>query len=286
MRITHEADRALALIRTKAPILVYDLETTGLSKKTSNIIQFSGDLYSCAETGNYEKEASLNLYIKQDEPLPAKITELTGITDAQLETEGVQESVAAVMIWNFFQRAKIISGYNNQKFDDAFIDRLFQKHYGTAFCPENEIDVFQVAKELIDIEDLCEPHYKLCNVADYYKVTQEGFHNAAVDIDNTWRVLKSEMRDLVIQKKERKTAGKAEGKEENFISDFEVRSIRRWKRSRTLDRLYIDTTEGSAWYDYYRNEVHSDRHLDPELLLKKAGILAGSMGFSSLQSVS
>lgn len=277
MRATCEADKALSLIRTKVPIIVYDLETTGISRKTSNIIQFSGDLYSCDETGKYQKEDSLNLYIRQDEPLPYKIIELTGITDAQLKQEGIPENMAAVMIWNFFQRAKIISGYNNRKFDDAFIDRLFQTYYSVPFSPENEIDVYLIAKELIDADDLCDPHYKLCNIADYYKVTQEGFHNAAVDIDNTWRVFQSEMRDLVAQKRD---------KQKDMISEFEIKSMHRWKRSRKLDRLYITTTKGRAYFDYYTNEIHSDINLDPNLLMEKMKLFASSMGCPSLQSYS
>jgi len=274
MRVTHEADQALALIRTKEPILVYDLETTGLSPKTSNIIQFSGDLYSCEETGKYTKEDSLNLYIHQDLPLPSKIVQLTGITDEKLSKDGMPENMAAVMIWNFFQRAKIISGYNNIKFDDLFINQLFMKHYNVPFTPEKEIDVFLIAKELIDVDDLCEPHYRLCNIADYYKVTREGFHNAAVDIDNTWRVFESEMRDLVAQKRDKK----------KLISDFDIRSMHRWKKSRKMDRMYVDTTRGKAVYDLSSGEVESDNALDPNVLLEKMQLFAKSMGFSSIQT--
>lgn len=276
MRTTNESEAALSIIRSKEPIIVYDLETTGLSPRSANIIQFSGDLYSCAATGKYEKEDSLNLYISQDMPLPAKIVGLTGITDEKLASEGIQEGLATYQIRSFLSKAKIISGYNNKKFDDAFIDALFLKYYNTRFIPEKEIDVFAIAKELIDVDDLCEPHYKLCNVADYYKVTQEGFHNAAVDIDNTWRVFKSEMRDYAVQKKSKK----------KLISEFDIRQMHRWKKSRKMDRMYVYTTKGKAVYDLYTNEVQSDNALDPNVLLDKMLIFAKSMGFPSIQAFS
>lgn len=276
MRVMNESERALSLIRTKEPIIVYDLETTGLSPRSANIIQFSGDLYSCTATGVYEKEDNLNLYIWQDRLLPSKITELTGITDKKLAEDGIQEGLAAYKIQDFLKRGKIISGYNNKKFDDAFINALFLKYYNQPFVPEKEIDVFSIAKELIDVDDLCEPHYKLCNVADYYKVTQEGFHNAAVDIDNTWRVFKCEMRDYMAQRKNKK----------KLISEFDIRQMHRWKKSRTVDRMYVYTTQGKAVYDFYTNEVESDNALDPDILLKKMQIFAKSMGFASIQAFS
>lgn len=276
MRVTRESEMALSLIRSKEPIIVYDLETTGLSPKSANIIQFSGDLYSCKATGKYEKEDSLNIYICQDMPLPAKIVELTGITDGKLAIEGISEGLAAYKIRAFFERAKIISGYNNKKFDDAFIDKLFLKYYNMPFVPEKEIDVFAIAKELIDVDDLCEPHYKLCNIADYYKVTQEGFHNAAVDIDNTWRVFKCEMQDYMAQKKGKK----------KLVSEFDIRQMHRWKKSRKMDRMYVYTTKGKAVYDLYTNEIKSDNELDPNVLLEKMQVFAKSMGFSSVQAFS
>lgn len=269
MRTTTLAEQALSYIMQKRPIIVYDLETTGKNPKTVNIIQFSGDLYTCDnETGKYQKADSLNLYIKQILPLPKVIIDLTGITDEKLNSEGIYEEDAASMIKSFLDKAEIISGYNNSRYDNVLINRLYSDYFGGSFSPQMNIDVFAIAKELIDKETLPDRSYKLCNVAEYYKVAQDGFHNATVDIDNTWRVLCSEMRDLKIQLEDRKSLL------QNALTDFYIIDVNHWKRSRYVDRLYILTNIGQLEYDVYKKEVvqKPERLVDPNVLVKKTEI--------------
>ena len=279
MKTQFSSENALKLMKQKKSILVYDLETTGLNKTDDRIIQFSGDLYSCEETGKYHKVDSLNIYIRQEFLLPAKIVELTGITDEKLQAEGISEREAAEKILCILKKSDVICGYNSKRFDNLFMENLMARQFDTHFTFSEQIDVFEIVKELIDLDDLPDRHYKLCVVADYYKVAVEGFHNAAVDIENTWLVLKAAMYDYRNQKKEHKQEIK------QYIRDFKITGMSRWKKSRTMDRLYIKTSRGEVIYDLYKNEVSPKQpngpNLDPGVLIDQMNVYAKSCGYSS-----
>ena len=276
------AKAARSLLQSHEPVIVYDVETSGLSEKTNYIIQFAGLLFAWDPvSGSYVQADSINVYIRQYLPIPAQIEELTGITNDFLLTQRFEEDVFPE-IYDFLCKGRIFAGYNNS-FDDRFISAMSIRQVGKRFTPAKRIDAYVIAKELIRKSDLTDGSYKLCNVAEYYKVTQEGFHNAFVDIANTWSVILSEMDDL-----------NSRPEDPEGISDFKITSVNRWKKSysrnQRYDRFYINTTKGTVVYDLVNNEIAPKEKNGPmvnadELILQLESIArqAGCRNYMELE---
>ena len=112
-----------------APSFVfYDLETSGLSPRSSRIMQFAGqrtdsDLNPIGEPYNF-------LIRLGDDTLPSpKALKVTGITPQKTVEEGYSEAEACDLILHeIFTPNTIIVGYNNVRFDDEFIRHLFWRN--------------------------------------------------------------------------------------------------------------------------------------------------------------
>ncbi|MDE7434011.1 MAG: hypothetical protein K2M43_02700 [Mycoplasmoidaceae bacterium] len=65
---------------SSATYVVFDLETTGLYNEFEDIIEFGA-----VKVKNGVVSDSIDMFIKPSKPLPAKIVELTHITDAMLD---------------------------------------------------------------------------------------------------------------------------------------------------------------------------------------------------------
>ncbi len=274
------AKKAKEYLEKHLPVIVYDVETTGLKKETDRIIQFSGFLLEWDPAWKkYVMTEQYNRYIKPPFTVSEKITKLTGITNEFLQNELTEEEVFMEII-SFMSKGRIFVGYNSD-FDAGFLDQLSMRNIGKHFMPNMEIDVMKVAKELIDMKDLKDQSFKLCNVSDYYKVVTNGFHNAMVDIQNTWDVLLAEMDDLDTRE------------EITYRKDFNTSSITRWKmsygRNSRYDRFYVSTTLGEVIYDLVHQTVYpkydDGPRLDPEILIFQMDHLAKQKGFKDLFAV-
>lgn len=61
-------------------ILVFDFETTGLSHVNDRIIEIGAVLLERTEEKQFKIADEFNVLIKQDQPLPEKIVEITNST--------------------------------------------------------------------------------------------------------------------------------------------------------------------------------------------------------------
>ena len=275
-KIYERSEAALKLLKTHKPIIVYDTETTGLNAQSDYVIQFSGALYTWdEEKKNYVRTASLEQYIKPPLPISDTIINLTGITNGYLSGAPSEEQVFPI-IKAFMDLGEIFVAYNNQ-FDDGMLTSMYLRNH-EVFLTENRIDVLKIARELINKNDLYAKSYKLMNVAEYYKVAVEGFHNASVDILNTWKVLLAEMRDYASAEKSA-----------NGIKDFRINNMNRWQKSygrnSRFDRMYIYTNLGIVVYDFVNNELQPKEEngpsLDPQELVLKANEFAQKNGYEN-----
>ena len=270
----HCAD-AKSLLQEHLPLVIYDVETTGRSfKKGDRIIQFAGIVLQYIDK-KYRLTDQLEVYIKQPIPLPSFIVDLTGITDEQL-SDKPDEKEAYVAIKQFLARKAIFVGYN-VKFDNGFIDDLLYRQEGIHYQPKRIIDPYILAKELISPDD-AGGHLKLESVAKYYGVTEEGFHNAMVDVMNTKKVLFAEMRDFVLQ---------SEDQSSGVSKAFDIVALNRWTKSYTLDRIYITiSVEGQKkriYYDLYRNEFNTveEESIDTNTLMNQMNQIVQANGYES-----
>lgn len=165
------------------PLIVFDLETTGLDLVNDRIIQIS--YIKVYPDGREERE---NIFINPGNPIPAEVTLLTGISD---------EDVANAP--TFKQKAKELSekfagcdfaGFNSNRFDVPMLAEEFLRA---------GVD-FDFSKcRLIDAQNI---YHKMerRNLAAAYKFycgrkMEDDFeaHRADQDTEATWRVLQGEL---------------------------------------------------------------------------------------------
>ena len=178
-RVIH---RRMKLNLTK-PLIVFDLETTGLDLVNDRIIQIS--FIKVHPDGKEERE---NIFINPEKPIPAEVTLLTGISDADVADAPT-----------FKQKAKELSdkfagcdfaGYNSNRFDVPMLAEEFLRA---------GVD-FDFSKcRLIDAQNI---YHKMerRNLAAAYKFycgrkMEDDFeaHKADQDTEATWRVLQGEL---------------------------------------------------------------------------------------------
>ena len=144
-----------------------DVETTGLSPLTSELIEVSAIKYE-----NFHKVETYTSFIKPVEPIPQKITELTGITntmvkDARPVWEVMQEVIA------FIGNCTIVA--HNAPFDVSFL----QVYSNNSFSKNKVVDTVKLGRKMY-------PHlinHKLATIAHHIGITETGFHRAEVDCE-------------------------------------------------------------------------------------------------------
>lgn len=109
-------------------IVFLDTETTGLDADTCQIIELAAIRIERNEDGTLRIAGSMDDFIKlpEGEKLPEEIANLTGITDEQLEAEGVTEAKAAENFARLIRNNKgpvLIVAYNAQ-FDLQFVKTM------------------------------------------------------------------------------------------------------------------------------------------------------------------
>ncbi len=147
--------------------VVFDVETTGFSPQKDRLTEIGAVLVSGGEVVD-----KFNIFVNPEMPIPAKITELTGITDAMVK-DAPKEEVAVRMFMDFCKDRVVIA--HNAKFDISFIDATAMRH-GMRF--ENTfIDTVPVARALL-------PHlenHKLDTVAKALDCEDFNHHRACDD---------------------------------------------------------------------------------------------------------
>jgi DNA polymerase III epsilon subunit family exonuclease len=156
--------------------MVVDLETTGLSSDTDHIIEIG--VIRVNPLSNYH--TTLQLFIKPSEPISAKITEITGITNGMLDKEGEPLDEAWKQFIEFIGELPLV--FYNAPFDMGFIQKVANET-GTPFH-----------NEVIDALPMCRkafPHFenhKLGTVARQFNISTSGAHRALKDCELTLHV--------------------------------------------------------------------------------------------------
>jgi DNA polymerase III epsilon subunit family exonuclease len=227
-----------ALLNEKQLIL-FDTETTGLNSEKNRIIQIAAIKYFIEDFELIEGEV-YNMYIRQPYPLPQKIIEITGITDAILEDYEFEDDIVDD-IYNFMSSVNVVCGHNIKGFDMKFINNLFAR-YGKSVNYEFVLDTLDMAR------DICEKKEskKLGDIANAYGLnTGFSFHNALDDVKANGRVLKffiEKYKELEAQQTETLTLPK------KVPVPYQLSY---WKGFRGNSRVYVETNLGGFYYDIY-----------------------------------
>lgn len=115
-------------------VLIFDVETTGLNPKNDEIIEF-GLILANYENGKLKKVKEDGFLIKQDFPIPKKITEITKITDDMLNKKGISKVDAYKRLKPFLEDISLVVGYN-LNFDIHFL-LYFIKKFDPNFVYKN-----------------------------------------------------------------------------------------------------------------------------------------------------
>lgn len=148
-----------------------DIETTGLSPENDEIIEIAVLIANEAEV-----KLTWSALIKTEVTVPAKITELTGITSEMLFNSNVDIGCALKHLAEIIKDRTVVC--YNKKFDVNFL-RIAYRENGLV-CPIGKvIDVLSLArKRVTNIQN-----YKLGSLAEYFEVTYEKQHRALVDCE-------------------------------------------------------------------------------------------------------
>jgi len=163
-------------------VIVFDFETTGLDPMIDSIIEI-GAIRLEKKEGVYVETGSLDVLIQTGFPLPLKITEITGITDVMLSTEGIVPGEAFARFMELYDPDALLIAYNIG-FDHAFLETFMLTNGAPGMRLENDIlDVMAVYKDRHRY-----PH-RLQSAVQTYGIIVQNAHRALDDVRATWDVL-------------------------------------------------------------------------------------------------
>ena len=162
-------------------IVVLDTETTGFSPRREEIIELAMLRISRGgETQEYDNFVRLS----PGRSIPPKIVELTGITDAMLENEGVSKEEACADLAEMLSLERPLVVAYNAQFDLGFL-YYFLNGFGKAGVLKNVhmLDALTVYRDRRPF-----PH-KLCNAVEAYSLVSQNTHRAIDDTKATYELL-------------------------------------------------------------------------------------------------
>jgi len=167
----------LKLIR---PLIVFDLETTGVNILTDRII----DLYMI-EVQPDGSEKHLHKRLNPGIPIPPTTTKIHGISDADVAGSPSFSDVAAEL--NQFIGDSDFAGFNSNRFD---FPMLVQEFYRAGIDFETEKRKFVDAQRIFHI---MEPRNLAAAYRFYCNGNLENAHSAEADTRATWEVIKGQL---------------------------------------------------------------------------------------------
>jgi len=165
-------------------IIFCDIETTGLNPSRDEIIEIGA-----VKVKNGVVLETLSCFVSPSRPIPREITQLTGITQDMIDTQGIPPAQALETFLQFVGSRKVI-GHNIADFDMRFLKHAIHKFLGKEFSPPIE-DTLRLSKILFPkLKD-----HKLSTVAEevgiYVDTSQ--LHRAFFDAELCARVYRSIM---------------------------------------------------------------------------------------------
>lgn len=247
-------------IESYGNLVIYDVETTGLSKKKDRIIQFSAVRYQIPE---WKEQKRIDLYIKSPFAINGTTaSEANGITDELLDEKGITEEKAFEQIKKFMGPDDFIGGYNNQRFDDGMMTELYARHK-EIFRYSGNVDIYKFIQMVVPPENVMvemattingkekkekKASYKLKNVTDFYDPGNTiKFHSSINDVEATAFVFQKAIEDAKQMIKEYEN--QEEARKDIPRQHVNIKNISLFNPSQRLKRVYVNTDQGTVYYD-------------------------------------
>jgi DNA polymerase-3 subunit alpha (Gram-positive type) len=148
-------------------IVIFDLETTGFNPKFEKIIEIGA-----VKIKDKQVVDTFSTFVNPQKPIPAKITELTSITDGMVKDAPLEKEAIEAFL-DFAGNSPLVA--HNADFDMGFI-REATKRLGTKYEP-CYIDTLTIARSLF--RDLS--NHKLETIVKHLKVEVLNAHRAIDD---------------------------------------------------------------------------------------------------------
>ena len=152
----------------KETYTVIDLETTGLQAASDAIIE-----YGALRVRDGVPAEELSLLVRCGTPLPAVITELTGLRDEDLQ-QGMEERAALEQFLAFIGNDPLVG--HNISFDMEFL-RAACRRQGLPAPASHCTDLMQLARRRLSRV----PNYKLLALAQHFQLADKVEHRALPD---------------------------------------------------------------------------------------------------------
>ena len=161
---------------------VLDLETTGFSPKTEKITEIG-----IMKLKNGEVIDKFSCFVNPEKPIPARVVEVTNITDDMVKGAETIDKVFPKML-EFLGDSVIVA--HNASFDVGFLKHN-AKELGYDF-DYTYVDTLSLSRKIFP--EL--KKHKLGKIAEYLKIKVEVAHRASDDVDTTVKVLNEMMKIL------------------------------------------------------------------------------------------
>ncbi|SFF99293.1 3'-5' exonuclease [Prevotella sp. KH2C16] len=170
-------------LNLKKPLIVFDLETTGLDIVNDRIIQLS--YIKVYPDGKEERES---LFMNPEKPIPAMVSDLTGITDEMVKNAPTFKERSSYLNEKF--KGCDFAGYNSNHFDiPVLAEEFFRAGIDFDFSKCRLIDA-QTIFHKMERRNLAAAYKFYCG-----RKMEEDFeaHRADQDTEATYRVLQGEL---------------------------------------------------------------------------------------------
>lgn len=149
--------------------VIFDLETTGTSCYTDQVVEISA--IKVLDEKIVEEFSTL---VNPGIPIPYYASIVNGITD-DMVSDAVSFDVALADFVNFIGDLPLV-GHNIHSFDMKFIYRDLEKYFGKVL-DNDYIDTLKLSRMFLPMLS----HHKLVDLADYYNISTMGAHRALND---------------------------------------------------------------------------------------------------------
>lgn len=167
-------------LKLDRPLIVFDIESTGLNTRTDRIIELAA--IKVNPDGSEEKKRWL---LNPGVPIPPSTTEIHGYTDDEVKDCPTFADVASEM-FRFFEDCDL-SGFNCDRFDVPCLEEEFARAgYNFASSQRRHVDVQRIYHKM-------EPRDLTSAVRFYCDRDHTGAHRAEADTLATLEVLKAQM---------------------------------------------------------------------------------------------
>lgn len=158
-------------------VVYLDLETTGFSRQWDYIIEIAAILYDMKKDIIVDE---FHEYIKPGKTIPAKITELTGITNAQVRFARTEyEVLMSLQEWLHVNKPDKVIGHNYKSFDGSFLKTKCENYRIPQFQFKEEIDTLTIARKVLP-KPIVENH-KQTTLAKHFGIEYTA-HSAIEDV--------------------------------------------------------------------------------------------------------